>query len=192
MANPNQNPAPKEPQKADCPSASCWASLGVSDRNKLIGNLIGGRVIRRPYMARDGQYLWACPIHADEVPERSAWLAEQQATEASWKRFRKDFDARITAEDRGKITIEIEEDHLRYSDTPAGGWMVIEAMRPRVQQIFVLSCDDGEWEVMAIPLDERPEDITCKAKTMQEAACELALLILPNAEVCQPEGAKKL
>jgi hypothetical protein len=30
MASPNENPAPKEPQKADCPSASCSLSLALN------------------------------------------------------------------------------------------------------------------------------------------------------------------
>ena len=163
------------------PTPPCWADLSTVDRNTLIGNLIGLDAIRHTYLARDGAYLWACQIPVEEAAERNQWLAGQQKTETLWKRFRRNYDKRITAEDRGKITIEIEVYHLRYSDTPGGGWKVIEAIRPHVENIFVMSCDDGQWEVMAIPLGGGDDDVTCKAPTMQEAACELALLILPNA-----------
>ena len=158
--------------------APCWADLTTTQRNNLVGNIIDGNVIRRPYMARDGKYLWYCPITAEEAGERGKWLLEQQATEESWKRFRKDFDKRITAEDRGKITIEIEEHHLRYSDTPGGGWMVIEAIR-KAGYAIQIGHDASNWIVST---GRNGEPVGMSATTMEEAACMLALLILPNAE----------
>jgi hypothetical protein len=167
------------PLMADCPSASCWADLTTAQRNNLIGNLIGADPIRRPYMARDGKYLWYCPITAEEADERSKWLAEQQATEESWKQFRKDFDDRITAEDRGKITIEIEEHHIRYSDTPGGGWMVIEAVRKAGYAVQIASTGKG-WKAMTIV----GHDALCvRSESMEDAACQLALTILPNSGI---------
>lgn len=167
---------------SSCPATPCWADLSVSQRNNIVGNLIGGDVIKRPYMARDGKYLWYCQITAEEAQERGKWLTEQQATEQAWARFRKDFDNRITADDRGKITIEIEEHHLRYSDTPGGGWMVIEAMRKAGYAIQV-SHDASSW---IVGTGRHNEPIGMSAPTMEEAACKLALLILPNSIYSYP------
>jgi hypothetical protein len=153
-------------------SPLCWAGLSVSERNALIGKLIGGETIRRPYMARDGRYLWPCMITAAEAGERNKWLLEQQATEQSWARFRRDFDERITADDRGKITIEIEEHHLRYSDTPGGGWMVIEALQKLGCGIEIKSLG-AEWQVVAI--DSDGDIYPAIGGTMAEAACEAAM-----------------
>ena len=170
---------------AQSPPAPCWADLSATERNNIIGDLIGRDSYAGCYMACDGKRLWTIGGTEAELPELRETLAKAQAEEKRWKIF-VDTNPKISAEMRGKLTIEVERWHANYSGTPAGGWMVIEAMRPHVQQIFVLSCDEGEWEVMAIPANDRPEDITCKAATMQEAACELALLILPNATVEQP------
>lgn len=173
-------------QEGGLPPRPCWADLGVTARNTLIGNLIGGNVIRRPYMARDGKFLWYCPITAEEAVERSKWLAEQQATEQTWKRFRKDFDDRITAEDRGRITIEIQEHHLRYSDTPGGGWMVIEWLRGQGWEhsasVAVASVKDG-WQVTFDDGNPHHGRRIVVSETMEDAACQVALLILPNAQV---------
>jgi hypothetical protein len=165
------------------PGATCWADLSTAKRNNLIGKLINGNVILRPYMARDGKYLWYCPITADEAVERGKWLAEQQATEKSWDRFLEDFDKRIMPEDRGKITIQIEEQHLRYSDTPGGGWMVIEWLRGQgwehAASVSVASVKDG-WQVTFDDGNPHHGRRIVISETMEDAACQVALLISPN------------
>jgi len=48
MASPNENPVPKEPQKADCPSASCSRILVSITRVELLA------LIQINLKARDG------------------------------------------------------------------------------------------------------------------------------------------
>jgi hypothetical protein len=170
---PIESPKSPDSQRVEaCAAPFCWAGASSCERNAVIGKLIGGEVIRRPYIAREGKYLWPCMITAAEAAERNKWLLEQQSTPESWARFRSDFDERITAEDRGKITIEIEEHYLRYSDTPAGGWMVIEALQ-KLGCSFEIKTLRSEWQVVAI--DSEGDIYPAICETMEEAACKAAL-----------------
>ncbi len=70
---------------------------------------------------------------------------------------------------------------LRYSDTPGGGWDVVEAMRGQGWDIEVASAGDG-WMITVDDNNPHHGRIIEHGPTMQAAACQAALrLQWPNA-----------
>lgn len=70
---------------------------------------------------------------------------------------------------RPELKVVVERWHMRYSDTPGGGWEVVEWIRREVGSVEVCSSAKG-WKVSAI-------DYAGSAPTMAEAACICALSI---------------
>lgn len=148
-------------------------TMPPADVNFAIGNLIGAEPMRRPYIARKGEFLWYCGIAEREIEAKQAWIAEVQDTVDAWERFLVDFDKRITRADRGKISIEVEEHHIRYSDTPGGGWNVIEAIRESGRAVVVSSFKAG-WQVKCT---YGGQPVIGKSDTMAKAACKCAAIV---------------
>ncbi len=148
-------------------------TVSPSEVNNTIGNLIGAEPMRRPYIARSGTFMWYCGIAENEIEIKQAWIAEVQDTVEGWTRFLVNFDKRITLSDRGTLSIEIEEHHLRYSDTPGGAWRVIEAIREAGYSVQISSLKTG-WKI-ACTLGGEPA--VAKSDTMAKAACKCAISI---------------
>jgi len=64
MAGPNEIPAPKEPQKADCPSAPCSAILERIRVNDQFLDIVNGLYRDAPDLF-EGLRRKALPLHAD-------------------------------------------------------------------------------------------------------------------------------
>ncbi len=155
-----------------------WAEMSANQRNTLIGELISGEALRTPYLAKSGGYLW--DLRITDVEAYAKFLAEFQSTAAKWRRFLKNLnDERITEEDRGLLTVEIYSYHIRYSDTPGGGWMVVEAMR-RAGIHIVIEATTAGWRVTADDLNPHHGRRSVESATMQDAVCQVALLVMPK------------
>jgi len=167
----------------------CWADLSSEDRNTLIGERLGAEPMRQVWL------MWHYPFTNLEgvakvvkknlgsltlkLSEAEEWLSEAKKSKKKWaERF--DQSSCPTFENSDQVKIVEQVWHIRYSDTPGGGWIVVEAMIKAGFLINIegdhagwkITCDDGD------PHHGRSSEI---ADTMAEAACKLALRrLLPN------------
>jgi hypothetical protein len=162
-------------------AASCWADLEPAERDNLIGELLGAEHHRNVWLVwtikkADGSVIGKRHIGqlgSMSMEDAEAWLASAKKSKAEWTRRGVDLDWLL----RDEITLFEQRWHLRYSETPGGGWCVIEAM---IKAGFAvqISGNDARWKVTVM---KGAEAICMRAPTMEDAACQVALLVLPNA-----------
>lgn len=151
--------------------APCWPS-GAFERNQLVGETLKLEPITQCWIGCDGRKLL-----------RTCWDEHQQAQAEAMARMINTYDKiwedtladcpSIKPEMRGKLVVIVDRWHLRYSDTPGGGWEVCEWLR-RFGHVRVESVHD-QWQVSFD--DGHPHHGRCSeyAPTMAEAACLVAL-----------------
>lgn len=170
-------------------ASPCWEDLTEEQRNNRIGELIGAEPMRQSWI------VWEYKFHNLEGIERTikktlgsltlslaeseAWLAHAKQSERIWKQK---FDEKTcpTFKERDQVKIVEQVWHIRYSDTPGGGWLVVEAM---IKAGFLINIegDHAGWKITCDDWNPHHGRSTEKAATMAEAACKLALRrILPN------------
>lgn len=151
-------------------AVAAWRSLPANHRNNIIGMLIGSLPLTQYWLCVGGARFSPTPYTAADK-EKALGMAKF-ARGNGWEEFaaRNNFPT----EWRDTVQLELEAWHLRYSDTPGGGWNVIEAIRNEGFSVTVQSCADG-WRVTA-------DEVEAKATTMAEAACLAALLARQRAE----------
>jgi hypothetical protein len=121
-----------------------WNELSPQERNALVGDTLGFKPVTQCWFGCDGQNLI-----------RTAWSEEQRGAAESlcrmvqlhdklWTESLADWPS-IKPEMRGRLEVIVERWHIRYSDTPGGGWTVIEWLRAR-GQVQIRSVDAG-WLV---------------------------------------------
>lgn len=150
----------------------------AAGRNHFIGELIGAEPLEELHLLLDGKFLWPIRKPKSQWPEVPKWFEDWQSSEKRWQTFIKGMPD-FKAEWRGRITTEIYRWHLRYSDTPAGGWAVIEHLREHHCSYLSLVTIDSGWELYTIP--KGPGEHAIRAATVQEAACLMAVKLIKPA-----------
>lgn len=147
-----------------------WQALDATQRNMLIGETLGFKAITQCWIAHNGQRLLQTRWDAEQRKEAEAMCRMMQDYDQLWKDSLVEYPS-LKPEMRGKLKVVIERWHIRYSDTPGGGWDVVEWLRER-GAIAVESMQTG-WAVY-LRL-KNGESVVRDAPTMAEAACLVAL-----------------
>jgi hypothetical protein len=155
-----------------------WIDLTPAQRNNRIGELIQAKPLAQLYLAVDGKFFSWHHLEVDRIEELRTWVTEWQSTEREFKKWIKSAPS-IREEWRGKITVEVDHWHIRYSETAGGGWDVILALRAKGVGIQVSSSGD-QWMLVGLAAQGSATHVV-KAATMQEAACLLATEMLTAA-----------
>lgn len=168
-------------------AAPGWALLPATERNLTIAKLIGAKLLSQFYLYIDGKEYSPMPHQAHER-EKAEGLAAYAKGEG-WA----EFSAQRGLKDEWRESVEARliEWPLRYSDTPGGGWDVIEAMRAQGWDIEVASTGDG-WMVTIDDNNPHHGRIIEHGPNMQTAACLAALRCpWPNADLRQDAGSNR-
>lgn len=163
-----------------------WETMTPGERNWTIGELLGASPMRQfwlmwnwTFQKTDGGTLTGRKnlggLACDSLTEAEDWLEEAKNTKTAWKRKFPEKTSPIFDE-REQVEIHEQVWHIRYSETPGGGWDVIEFLKPKTDHIMISTMSDGWWQIVAVPTGG--EDITTEAATMAEAACAMAFEIL--------------
>lgn len=117
-----------------------------------------------------------------------AWLEEARGCEELW---RQRFDGSVPFLFAEEVEATEQIWHIRYSDTPGGGWNVIEAMKSAGFSMVISSVKDG-WRVTCDDGNPHHGNSSEIAPTMAEAACKLALRrikpLSPQPSALNPEA----
>ena len=150
----------------------CWETANANERNQFIGDLIGAEPLSQYYITYKGKHMAPMPYSGADKEKAEELFAF--CTGEGWNEFCK--DRGILKTDKALVGLELFRWHMRYSDTPGGGWDVIEAIRKRG---FFIQCRSlsGGWEVSGSPAGTFGK-ICRVAPTMAEAACLLAIRCL--------------
>lgn len=170
---------PTTPQPSELGAAHGWALLPATQRNLIIAKLIGAKLLSQFYLYIDGKEYSPLPHQAHER-EQAEGLAAYARGEG-WA----EFSARHGLRDEYRESVEARliEWPLRYSDTPGGGWDVVEAMRAQGWHIEVASTGDG-WMITIDDNNPHHGRIIEHGPNMQIAACLAALRCpWPNKEL---------
>ncbi len=155
-----------------------WPTLTAVQRNALVGETMKAEPLYAYYVRWIGKNL--AQLRVKEESEAQSWLRIAKFSKENWKRLMDEVPWSL----REEVSVHVESWHIRYSDTPGGGWIVIEWLRAR-GLVCVSSCSDG-WHVA---FDDRHphHGLTVEeAPTMAEAACLVALRVSsPSASSAQ-------
>ena len=149
---------------------STWSEMNAAQRNHLVGSLIGAKMFSQCYLAVDGKRVKVTPYTEDQRGQVDILLNVLRSSDETWAEF-KASDSAATDEWRAKLEIDVERWHARYSDTPAGAWMVVEWLRTQEGAVEI---DVGKRS------GESPYSVWCgenvaSAKSFPEAVCVLLL-----------------
>jgi len=151
-------------------AAHCWATLPTTERNSLIAKLIGAKLLSQFYLYIDGKEYSPMP-HQSHDREKAEGLAAYVKGEC-WAEFAA--ERGLKDEWRESVEAKLIEWPLRYSDTPGGGWVVVEAMRDQGWDIKIESTGDG-WMITVDENNPHHGRVIEHGPTMQAAACQAAL-----------------
>ena len=151
--------------------ASGWPS-GAFERNQLIGDTLGLEPLTQCWLGVDGKKLLRTRWDEKQQSEAEAMARMINDNDTLWNESLADFPS-LKPEMRGKLVVIVDRWHIRYSDTPGGGWEVVEWLA-RHGHVRVESVN-GQWRVIFD--DGHPHHGRCSehAETMAEAACLVAL-----------------
>lgn len=150
-----------------------WDEMTAPERNNYIGDLIKAPPLTQLYLALDGKMLWLTPKQEKDLVEFSGWVADWQRTKKAWKQWQKT-SGELLDDWRGRITVQVQRWHIRYSDTPGGGWDVVEAIGKLGWQVK-LEAVWPNWRITCDDLSPHHGRVIETAPTMQEAACLAAM-----------------
>lgn len=139
-----------------------WQDMSAWQRNWLIGSLMKAEPMRAFYLRWQGKDF--AQLRTKDAADAERWLRIAKGGELQWKTLVDE----VPWTAREEVTIHVDEWHVRYSDTPGGGWIVIEWLRLR-GAVNVASIGE-QWRIA----HERCE-VAVTAPTMAEAACRMAL-----------------
>jgi hypothetical protein len=164
----SQTTTPPESLGSPFCCADEWLSMSACERNLVIAKVIGAELLGQFYVYAEGRQYCATPLWRDKVEE--AANLESHMRGKGWKTFAKDHGFQHLSPDQ--VELRLCEWAMRYSDTPGGGWEVIEWLKKKCEWLWIGATEAG-WEVAAVAKGD--EDFTTSAATMAEAACLMAL-----------------
>lgn len=147
-----------------------WADMTAFQRNWLIGEMMKAEPLRAYYLRRDGRNIGQ--LEVKDEGEAKSWLNIANMSLTNWVKLMPE----VPYECRAEVAIHVETWHMRYSDTPGGGWEVVEWLRKR-GQLEVMSCALGGWTVRLHVPSEYHGDPAETAPTVAEAACRVAMRV---------------
>lgn len=166
MNEPNQTPdAPT--QTAPLAVAPCWPTEEAFARNQLVGEALGMRPVTQCWIGIGEKKFWITPHTEEERDKAQALIDYFTKNDENWAHFVREKKGAID-EMRDKLAVVVERWHIRYSDTPGGGWKVVEWLH-KLGPVNVASVG-AQWRVA---FGEHAET----APTMAEAACLIALRV---------------
>lgn len=168
MGTPHEDTGPE--QRPALGALSGWPSLAATERNHLVGETLQMKPLTQCWIGHAGRQLLQTAWDESKKGEAEAMCRMMQDHDRLWENSLADYP-RLTDEMRGKLTVIVDRWHLRYSDTPGGGWVIVEWLRAR-GPVNVASVGDY-WRVAF-------GDEAETAPTMQEAACRMALRVSAN------------
>lgn len=166
--------------------ATGWDELTADQRNTKVGEMLQAEPMRQTWLVRttsEGKRITLGGLHLSR-DEAEIWLEHAKQSPLNW---REKMGAEQPFAFAPQVAVEEVVWHIRYSDTPGGGWIVVEAMHAAGFAVVVqttksgwkVTCDDGN------PNHGRSSEV---AATMAEAACKLALRRLrPNVRISDGE-----
>ena len=105
--------------------ANGWSELSPEQKNNLVGETLRMKPLTQCWFGYEGKKLLRTPWTEEQRKEPEALARMSQTDDELWASWLV-AQPSLQPEMRGKVTVEIDRWHLRYSDTPGGGWMVIE------------------------------------------------------------------
>lgn len=152
-----------------------WTELTPTERNDLIGDSLGFTPTTQCFIGYCGEKLCSTIYTEKQLAEANEQLRKMQTAEL-WPIFKKKFTC-FSPEMRGHLEIIVDRWHIRYSDTPGGGWCVVEWLNAK-GDVDVLSEGKGQWRVVFDDRNPHHGKISIQAPTMAEAACLVSLEFL--------------
>ena len=143
-----------------------WNEGTSETRNLMIAQLIGEPLLNQCYISFQGKKVLLTPCTEEQKEGLQEALDWYQSSAKNWREFIKSKGPEITPEMRGKMYVEVVRWAMRHSDTPGGGWVVIEALAKRFP-VSVSKVVNG-WRVAC-------GNIAFDAETMAVAACLVAI-----------------
>lgn len=159
-----------------------WEEMNAEQRNNLVGKLIEAKPLSQLWVGWRGIQKLQLPATNDEIQKYRDALEELQKIDIKWNPFIAKHHPTIMHFMRGQLEIIDEQWYMRYSDTPGGGWAVIEALRAKGARIVIESEINGTWS-MRTDLDGR-SFVWCAEPSIAVAACRSAVALLsPNTRI---------
>ena len=165
--------------------AISWPDLTDEQKNTLIGELIGAKPMRNIWLQwmpknKDGSLL--CKKNLGQLGDMSMedaeeWLKSSKKSKAEWVRRNINLDWML----REEVNLTEQLWHINYSNTPGGGWIVVEALRKSFD-VLIRSIGE-EWR---IDCGLGNDSFAVKSQTMADAACQMALLLLGKNREWRP------
>lgn len=150
-----------------------WDQMDTQERNTTLGKMLGTDPFRQVFALRDGERVLNTAYQSiKDLEDNLDWFNEDKAR---WKRFTSKRD--LPSLKGAKREDLVAREHVwwpRYSDTPGGAWMVIEALAPRGWRWTVQELDAGWRASVELPGQIASQD----ADTVSEAIARLAFDLL--------------
>lgn len=148
-----------------------WSELTATERNDLIGFSIGFKPATQCWFGCGGKKLIRTAWSEEQKSAAEALCRMVQQHDQIWTESLADWPS-VKPEMRGRLEVIVERWHIRYSDTPGGGWEVVEWLRTR--GAVVVASAGSAWRV-SFDYHEDRDTIIIEKPTMAEAACLVAL-----------------
>lgn len=157
-----------------------WDVMAPGVRNRVIASILGLELLGQWYIHCDGKPWLATPYSREQKKEAEK-LFKRAGTKRGWKVFTQAHGLPETSKfEDWKLTLELVEWPLRYSDTPGGGWEVIETLRKKGFEINIRTVHNflqfRGWKITVSEIDGAIV-AALDAETIQEVACLAALKI---------------
>ena len=152
-----------------------WTKLTTTERNDLIGESLGFKPATQCWISYQGKGVLITASTEETRAKAEELLQYMQRPENQAFCLAK--YPSLRPEMFGKMEVTVERWHIRYCDTPGGGWCVIEWLNAK-GNVDVLSEGKGEWRVCFDDRHPHHPKISIQAPTMAEAACLVALTYL--------------
>lgn len=152
-----------------------WDEMDAEQRNNLVGKLIDAKPLSQLWIGWSGIKKLQLPATNNEIQKYREALKEIQKIDIKWNPFIAKHHPTIMHFMRGQLEIIDDQWYMRYSDTPGGGWEVIEALRAKGARIVIESELNG-WS-MRTDLNGRSY-VWCGEPSIAEAACRSAVALL--------------
>ena len=154
------------------PLLEAWSGLSPEERNERIGDLLEMKPATQCWIGIAGKRFWITPHTEEKRDEAQALIDYFTKSDKNWAFFVKEKKGACD-EMRSQLEVIVERWHIRYSDTPGGGWQVVEWLRNH-GTVWVMSRTNG-WGVVFDDGHPNHGRIDIGSATMADAACQVAI-----------------
>jgi hypothetical protein len=143
-------------------------------RNWFIGELIKAEVLSQCFLAVGGKQVLMTPYTEKDRGKVDAIVVALRASDDLWAELKTN-NPQVRDKCRTQLEVKVERWHLNYSNTPGGGWAVVEWLVAQGYGVM-LEADAEAVHVHAAEAGAM-EQTHAHSKTMAEAACRLLLAL---------------